>query len=306
MTEDEAGEGITWAALADETTQRLAASSRPEVADNAPAHGRLIAMRAAGAEPGEWLDRARDLASVRGVAALDKMVARRLEGEPLQYVLGEWGFRRLDLFVDRRVLIPRPETEVVAGLALAELERAVQPGSATAPLVADLGTGSGAIGLAVASEFDAAEVWLTDVSADALAVARANLAGLGRAGSRVRIAEGSWFEALPSELRGQLTVVVSNPPYVAEHETLPAEVADWEPGGALVSGVTGTEHLELLVTEAPGWLRSDGSLVLEMAPNQTTTIAALAEQHFAVVAIHPDLTGRNRAITARHPRPGRS
>ncbi|MEM8923028.1 MAG: peptide chain release factor N(5)-glutamine methyltransferase [Actinomycetota bacterium] len=299
-----ASDGVTWGALAIETTARLAVSSRPEVAELAEAHGRLIAMRASGAEPGEWLDRARDLASVRGVAALDAMTARRLQGEPLQYVLGEWSFRRIELFVDRRVLIPRPETEVVAGLALRELERlAAATGDARSTTTAvDLGTGSGAIGLSLAVEHERVDVWLTDVSADALAVARANLAGIGRAGARVRVAEGSWFDALPAELLGRLGLVVSNPPYVADGEALPAEVADWEPASALFGGTGGTDHLELLVADAPRWLRSDGALVLEMAPEQTGAVAERAAAYFAEVEVHPDLVGRDRAVVARRPR----
>ena len=116
-------------------------------------------------------------------------------------------------------------------------------GGTTSFTVADLGTGSGAIALALASELPDAEVWATDVSDDALAVARANLAGVGSVATRVRLERGSWFEALPPELRGALRLVVSNPPYVAEHEVveLPADVADWEPRDALVSGPSGLE-----------------------------------------------------------------
>src|SRR5581483_11962387 len=154
------------------------------------------------------------------------MVERRAAGEPLQYVLRRWGFRTLDLLVDPRVLIPRPETEVVVEVAIRELRRI----DSRRPLVADLGTGSGAIALSIAVEVPDARVWATDASADALAVARANLAGIGSpAAKRVRIEQGSWFDALPAAFRGQFDVVVSNPPYIAAHEDLPPEVVDWEP-----------------------------------------------------------------------------
>src|SRR5688500_6955983 len=124
------------------------------------------------------------------------MAERRLAGEPLQYVLGSWGFRTLDLFVDPRVLIPRPETEVVAGLAIDALADLDRPGIAV-----DLGTGSGAIALSLAAEhWPHVEVWASDASADALAVARANLAALGRRGAVVRLVEGDWFGALPDDL----------------------------------------------------------------------------------------------------------
>ena len=144
------------------------------------------------------------------VAGLTKefRVARREAGEPLQYVVGSWGFRRLDLAVDRRALIPRPETEVTAEVAIDAARRIAEP------IVVDLGTGSGAIGLSVAWECRHAHVWATDRSSEALEVARANLAGLGRAGARVRLAAGDWFGALPDDLVGRVDVAVSNPPYV--------------------------------------------------------------------------------------------
>ena len=136
---------------------------------------------------------------------IDQMVERRIAGEPLQYVLGSWSFRGIDLFVDPRVLIPRPETEVTAQVAIDEAarlgadvgRRPAWSGTTTSYVVADLGTGSGALALALAAELPDAEVWATDRSADALAVARANLAGAGSTATRVRVAEGSWFDALP-------------------------------------------------------------------------------------------------------------
>ncbi|NBO80660.1 MAG: methyltransferase domain-containing protein, partial [Actinobacteria bacterium] len=124
---------------------------------------------------------------------LHDMIRRRLAGEPVQYVMGRWAFRHLDLLVDRRVLIPRPETEQVAEVAL----RYARP--ITPRVVVDLGTGSGAIGLSLAQELplDETSVWMTDASLDALDVARANAAGLGRAAANVRIVHGDWYAALP-------------------------------------------------------------------------------------------------------------
>jgi len=236
-------------------------------------------------------------ATRRGVAHLDAMVGRRLGGEPLQYVVGRWGFRSLDLLVDARALIPRPETEQVVELALAELHRR---GRGRPSVVADLGTGSGAIALSLAREVVTAEVWASDVSTDALALARANLAGLGRPGARVRLVRGDWFAALPPELAGCLDLVVSNPPYVAAADELPAEVADWEPAGALVAGPTGREHLERLVAEAPDWLAPAGSLVLELAPAQAPALVTAARRAgFASVEVGRDLAGRDRALVAR-------
>jgi release factor glutamine methyltransferase len=226
------------------------------------------------------LDRSRwsEPATADGRACLSALVERRLAGEPLQYVLGRWSFRGLDLLVDRRVLIPRPETEVVAEVALAEARRAGD-GAGGRITVADLGTGSGALALALAAELPQAEVWATDVSPDALAVARANLAAIApSAASRIHFAEGMWYEALPARLKGRLHVIVSNPPYVTEAELagLPAEVRDHEPTGALVAGPTGRESLEHLVAGGLGWLQPGGSLVLELAPDQAGPLRALS------------------------------
>jgi release factor glutamine methyltransferase len=239
-------------------------------------------------------------ATADGRARLTAMVERRLAGEPLQYVLTRWSFRGLDLQVDPRVLIPRPETEVVAEVALAEARRLGGNGEMT---VADLGTGSGALALALAAELPEAEVWATDISPAALAVARANLAALRpSAASRVHFAEGMWYEALPARLKGRLRVIVSNPPYVTEAEFagLPAEVRDHEPTGALVAGPTGRESLEHLVASGLGWLEPGGALVLELAPDQAEPLRATAEAagYDAVVA-HRDLAGRNRVLVAR-------
>ncbi len=247
-------------------------------------------------------------ATRRATADLEGLLARRAAGEPLQYVLGSWGFCGLDLLVDRRVLIPRPETESVVQHAIAEVARLGErigtadpwAGALTHYAVADLGTGSGAIALALAAALPDAEVWATDVSDDALAVAQANLAGAGNAAARVRVAGGSWFGALPDALRGSLLLVVANPPYVAAHEELPPVVRDWEPTGALISGPTGLEALELLVAEAPGWLDPAGTLVLELAPHQGDAVAATARAAgFAEVLLRHDLTGRIRTLIAR-------
>lgn len=245
-----------------------------------------------------WAARLQDPVSERAAGYVQHMVERRQAGEPLQYAVGRWGFRRLDLLVDHRVLIPRPETETVVDVALEQL---ITLGSN--PTVVDLGTGSGAIALAIADEVPDAHVWATDASADALAVARANLSGLaGMAAPRVRIVEGSWFEALPDELRGVVQLIVSNPPYVstAEVDDLPPEVAHWEPMSALVSGPSGLEAIAHIVAGAAAWLARPGALIVEIAPHQAATAAALAtDAGFTDVSVRPDLVGRARALVGR-------
>ncbi len=244
---------------------------------------------------------------------LDDLLERRTGGEPLQYVLGRWDFLGLDLLVDRRVLVPRPETEVVARTAIDEAVRlGARRGKHDAWLAADtsyavvdLGTGSGAIALALARELPDAEVWATDASDDALAVARANVAGTGSAATRVRLHAGSWYDALPDDRRGRFRVIVSNPPYIAEHEVpdLPRDVAEWEPRHALVSGPTGYEALETLITGAPEWLDPAGSvLVVELAPQQAERALVLAAAAgFADARVDHDLVGRARILVARIP-----
>ena len=237
-------------------------------------------------------------ATNRGLAHLDSMLARLETGEPLQYVLGRWGFRRLDLMVDRRVLIPRPETETVVEVAL-RLARSMEP-----PLVcADLGTGSGAIGLSLAVELSmpGLTVWMTDRSSEALDVARANAAGIGVAAAKVRLAAGDWFAALPPVLRGELALVVSNPPYVGvdDHE-LEAVVRDWEPAVALFGGADGLDEIRRVVVEGREWLRPGGWLVLEIGSGQGPAVdALLREAGYDEVGIIADLTGLDRVAVAR-------
>ena len=284
---------ITWRALLDETRMLL---ERSGVTENAQIEARWIIEEITG-ETGPELSEVLDgLATTRGVAKLDALVARRSAGEPIQYVLGHWAFRTIDLFVDPRVLIPRPETEIVTGLALDELDRLRPAGEG---VVADLGTGSGAIGLSVAVERPGARVVLTDASTDALTVARANLTGLGRAARDVEITEGSWFDALPERYLGEFDVVISNPPYIGTGEELASSVLDWEPESALRAGESGMDDLLHLVENAAEWLRPAGSIVLEMAAGQTTVIAARGADLGYSTSIHNDLAGIDRAVVLR-------
>jgi release factor glutamine methyltransferase len=270
--------------------------------DTAACEGRVRARwlceEASGVFGDEFIDVLDHLVTERSIAHLDAMLARLAQGEPLQYVLGHWSFRRLDLMVDRRVLIPRPETEWVAEAAI-EVARALPR-----PIVAaDLGTGSGALGLSLLAELPrgAAEVWLTDVSPDALDVARANAAGLGIAGGGARFAHGSWFAALPHHLRGALGLVVSNPPYIAPDDPAVDEsVHEWEPHSALYSGVDGLDAVREIAADAPGWLRPGGWLVLEIGTGQGAAVTALlGDAGFGEVEVRRDLAGHDRVAIGR-------
>ncbi|MEX0767776.1 MAG: peptide chain release factor N(5)-glutamine methyltransferase [Microthrixaceae bacterium] len=286
---------VTWRELLLEATQAFRTAAIEEPAMDA----RRLVEQASGAAPSDLVLLLDDSVTERSMNYFEQMVQRRCAGEPLQYVLGSWAFRSLDLMVDSRVLIPRPETEVVVEVALAELDllgardRSCQ--------VVDLGTGSGAIGLSIAMERVRTQVLLTDRSSDALNVATANIAGLGRAGARVSTQLGSWFDALPLNLRGQVDMLISNPPYVPTDELLPDVVADWEPAEALRSGQDGTKDLRVLILGAGEWLQKEGVLVCELSPEQAPTIHALAGTVFSHARIESDLTGRDRMLVAQGP-----
>lgn len=219
---------------------------------------------------------------------LAALVEARLGGEPLQYLEGTAAFGPLDLAVDHRVLIPRPETEQLWELATGLVDRP--------EVIVDLCTGSGALALALKLVFPTARVLATELSPGAVAVARANA---GRLGLEVEILEGDLFAPLLEDLAGRVDLVVSNPPYVAEGEwsVLPEDVKR-EPVMALVAGPEGSEILARIAGQVGTWLRPGGVVVCEMGETQGETVRAL----FAgldQIRIRPDLTGRDRFVTAR-------
>ncbi len=218
----------------------------------------------------------------------ETLLARRARREPLAYILGHWGFRRLTLKTDARALIPRPETEIVVERALEHLNGMAEPA------VLDVGTGTGAIALAIVDEHPRARVTAIDTSSDALALARENLDLLGTNG-RVRLVEHDLTEGLG---RDEFDLVVSNPPYVEPEdiETLQPEVRDWEPRIALVAHGA-TEAVAGAATEA---LRPGGWVVLEIAENQAVKVAGLlTDLGYEHLRISPDMAGRDRVIEAQ-------
>ena len=323
-------DGLTLGDLYRGLHEQFAAAGVPEPDVSA----RRIAAEASGNSAAEVALAPQTPMTMRMVAHADAMAARRVAGEPLQYVLGSWGFRKLDLAVDSRALIPRPETEVVAGIAIDWLNgiaRRRQPGGLN---VADLGTGCGAIALSIAHEVPDARVYATDSSADALALTAANLAGLGSAATRVTLHQGDWFDALgdvhdgsdevsaagsrparvadtdPSRgpgaavepLRGQLDLVVSNPPYVADGDVLAPEIDDWEPHEALYAGPDGLSALRTVIRDARGWLAPGGLLVLEIGSAQAPAATAMAiARGYDDVRIEQDLAGADRVLVASRP-----
>jgi release factor glutamine methyltransferase len=223
--------------------------------------------------------------------------AKRARGAPLAYAVGRAPFRHLTLDVDERVLIPRPETELLVDLVL---ERA----AARAQVVVDVGTGSGAIALALASEGSYGEVVGTDVSRDALAVARANaemLRARGALRAHVSLEHGSLLAPLTATKR-TAHVVVSNPPYIAYDESsqLPRDVRDWEPPLALFSGGQGLDVSARLVRDAGDVLVAGGLLALEVDARRASLVAECVahDARYRDIGVHLDLTGRERFVLA--------
>ncbi len=220
---------------------------------------------------------------------------RRAVGEPLQYVLGHWPFRSLDLLVDARALIPRSETEQVAEVALAELDAL----GVDAPFVVDLGTGTGALALSIAVERPTARVLGVDVSTESLELAMENRDRVGLGVRRVALAAGSWYEGLPDGLRRSVALIVTNPPYVATDDEVDEVVRAWEPCDALFAGDDGLDDLRVIIADAPDWLADQGVLVAEIGATQAEAVTALArDAGFVEAEVHQDLSGRDRILVA--------
>ena len=274
---------ITWRELWKDTTDI--------VGDRAVA--RWLCETASGCDAREFDAELNELVSARSGLQLDAMVRRVLDGEPVQYVMGRWAFRHLDLMVDSRVLIPRPETELIVDHVLTFLRQRPVP-----HVIADLGTGSGAIGLSLLHELPlgTAEVWMTDVSPDAIDVARANAAGIGRPAVRAKFAVGSWCDALPGSLKRSYDVIVSNPPYIAVDDAEVDEaVLTHEPHSALFAGDDGLDDIRVLSAQATQWLAPGGLLIIEMGYTQADAVHELFERAgFVDVVTHQDLAGKAR------------
>ena len=274
---------------------RIAELLREAVADE-PAEARFDAETLLGHALGQdraWLfAHAGDAADNAVAERFAELWRRRQAGEPVAYLTGRRGFWTLDLAVTPATLVPRPETELLVELALARL-----PADAPAR-VADLGTVSGAIALAIASERPRAQVVATDASADALAVARINAVenGLGNVDFR----HGSWFAPLIGEV---FDLIASNPPYIAEGDPHLREGSlPHEPAAALSSGCDGLDAVRGIVANAPAHLRAGGWLLLEHGLDQGAAVRELLlAADFAGVATERDLEGRDRVTLGRFP-----
>ena len=224
-------------------------------------------------------------------AATETLIKKRQAGVPLQYLEGYVDFGPIRMAVDERALIPRPETE-----QLWELVTRLVPASVPS-VIADIGTGSGALALALAHTYPRARVVATEVSPKALELARENVRANRWEAVRIDLREGDLFHAMPGSLRGEVDIVVSNPPYIAESEwaSLPAEVRA-EPYPALVAGPRGTEILERLAAEVCDWLRPSGTVAVEIGEGQAAEVQEAFRAGGIAAKVHQDLAGRSRFV----------
>lgn len=214
-------------------------------------------------------------------------VRRRLRREPVAYILGSKGFRYIELIVDPRVLVPRPESEMLVEFALEQKPETVL----------EIGTGSGAIALAVADEIPGCEVLATDISADAIAVASANGVNLGL-DDRVEFMVGSLPES------GEFDLILANLPYVADGEGLAPEIRGWEPDVAVFGGKTGYEVFETVLAELAASEIETPAIALEIGHGQGEVIGELVRKAgFEDVTLWPDLAGIGRVVVGRRERP---
>jgi release factor glutamine methyltransferase len=232
------------------------------------------------------------------LAALRAMVKRRVAGEPVQYITGETEFCGLRLMVDRRVLVPRPETELLVETVASKV-KAETGERKSAVKIADVGTGSGCIAIALAKKIPQAEVFGLDASREALEVARGN-AALNKVEKNIRFLESDLLVGLPDS--SHMDVVVSNPPYIADGEIakLPKEVRDFEPVYALQAGEDGLKVIRRLATMAKRVLSSSGFMALEIGAGQRTAVEGFfGQQGYEVTEVVKDLQGHERVVVAR-------
>jgi release factor glutamine methyltransferase len=222
------------------------------------------------------------------------LVARRLRGEPVAYLTGRREFWSLPFAVTRDVLVPRPETEIL----VEEVLRACAGGDRGELRILEIGTGSGAISVALASELNAARIVATDISPGALTVAAGNAAD-NRVADRIDFVQGDLF----APLTGNFDVIVSNPPYIADHEFagLPADVREFEPRAALLAGPEGTEFHQAILREGWRYLKPGGMVFLEIGYGQTDRVAELFREtgRYDGVRFRDDYAGIARVVTAR-------
>jgi len=229
----------------------------------------------------------------------EDLLRRRLNREPLAYITGQQEFWSLGFLVSCDVLVPRPETETLVERALKHLAAI---NNREAPRILELGTGSGAIAVALASELPQAEIVATEIAPAALQIARRNASRNG-VSNAIRFLQGDLFTALDQELEKDFDLILSNPPYIPRGEIahLEAEVSRWEPRAALDGGVDGLDFYRRIIEEAPGYLRQGGAVAVEIGAAIGSLVLALFRNNPAYrdTQVHQDYSDRDRVVIAR-------
>ena len=290
---------MTWRETIEKTSGYLSLKGVPD----AQVAAELLAARLLGVGRGTLASELGKDVPERFLEAMRRAMARLAKGEPIQYVLGEWDFRTLTLSCDRRALIPRPETEELVSRVLSFLSgRRTPDAGQQPPFVVDVGTGTGAIILSLAAEFRGEAVFLgTDVSEDAIALARENAARCGL-DDKVKFAVADGLDDFDEPQ--SVDVIVSNPPYVttAEWGALDPRVRDYEPRLALDGGAEGLDFYDRYLGDALNLLRPGGAMFFEIGESQGQALRELmAAYGFADVRIERDLAGRDRYASATLP-----
>jgi release factor glutamine methyltransferase len=250
-----------------------------------------------GLDQAQLICRSNDALSVKEHAGYLTLIARREAGEPLQYIVGHQEFFGLDFLVAPDVLIPRPETEFLVEQVINLANRPEMP---SRPLIADLGTGSGCIAIAIAKHLQSSKIVATDLSAEALTLAVENAVRHGLE-NRIEFRQGDLLQPLLSN-KGELDILCSNPPYVPEQliNSLQREVRDWEPRIALAGGTDGVDFYRRLTDDSWQFLRPEGYLVLEIGFSQLETLTSLIDgEIWKLFDVKADLQGIPRTITLR-------
>lgn len=286
---------MVWREVIDKAAEYLDSRNVPD----ACTAGELLAARLLSSNRGELFKFLDKEPTSRQLEAMRRGMSRLVKNEPIQYILGEWDFRRLTLKCDSRALIPRPETEGLVSLVLDHLKRSY---AGQKPFVVDVGTGTGAIILSIASEYKGEGVFLgTDVSEDAVSLARENaaLCGLEERASFVVMDGLDDFDEPQS-----VDIIVSNPPYIESDvcETLDPRVKDFEPRLALDGGTNGLDFYDRYLADALNLLKSGGSVFFEMGDTQGEALEHLMQGYgFSDIKILKDLSGRDRYAVAMLP-----
>lgn len=280
-----------------EAIQKAAGRLSANMVPNARLDAEVLLCHAVGKDRTWLLVHLLDTLDEQGQSMFEQCIDRRSAREPLQYITGIQEFWGLPFKVTPAVLIPRPETEFVIEAGL----KAVN--GVPAPVIIDLGTGSGCIAISLAKELPHSRIFATDRSEDALEIARQNARQNGSA-ERVRFLEGDLFGPLDEmDLRTSIDLIVANPPYIRSDELpmLQPEVRDFEPKIALIAGIKGTEVLEQIIHESPAYLKTGGSLIMEMGMDHADVLRQTIEgtDKFGRIQVLKDLAGIERVIVAQ-------